>query len=209
MSVFPKEADLFVIAVGGSSKKSGKTRVASRLIQALKIDCAVKVSAGEHYFPDREIIEDPDIIRQPGTDTARYVAAGAKRVIWIDTIGANMPHAIGSLNSLCKDCETVLIESNSAIPLIRSDFTVFIAGANPSEFKESALSVVRIADLICINGNAFVDKRGNQNIFEALVALNGNAKIAWCENEEECASTAIQILNVVFGCRKNKKGPMA
>lgn len=187
-----------MIVVGGSSKNSGKTLVASRLIQGLNITCAVKVSIGGHHFPEREIIFHPDIIKQPGTDTARYASAGAKTVFWIDTVEENLPRALKQLTHLCEGCETVMIESNTVLFFLDPDYTIFIAGTHPKSFKPSALEAARRADLICVNRKATGESQSMKDTVEGLRELNNKARIFCCLDETECATMAINELRKVL-----------
>ncbi len=196
---FSERKKAFLIVVGGSSKNSGKTQVASRLIQKFGINCAVKISIGEHHFPDSEIIIQSDIIKQPGTDTARYASAGAEKVFWIDTTDENLPRALKKLSRLLEGCQTVLIESNTVLSFLKPDYTIFIAGAHPETFKPSALEAVREADLICINRRATGRDQPVNETIECLSALNGKAKIACCRDEDECANIAIMELHKALG----------
>src|SRR6185436_11682234 len=91
--------DIVRIAVAGACSRSGKTAAAVSLLRALPpgTAAAVKFTTTEDVFercprgspcivcdidvPYR-IVRDEATLRQPGTDTDRLAAAGARTVVW-------------------------------------------------------------------------------------------------------------------------------
>ncbi|MFI5008252.1 MAG: hypothetical protein ACHQKZ_12460, partial [Solirubrobacterales bacterium] len=89
-----------LLSVSGATSRAGKTAAAVSLLRAVPGATAVKFTTTDDAFtgcprgtpcvvcdidvPFR-LIEDPAVLRQPGTDTDRFAAAGAGRVVWAIT----------------------------------------------------------------------------------------------------------------------------
>ena len=101
----------------------------------------MKVTAHEHGADLAEpvVVED----HEPGTakDTARYLAAGAKRALWIRCRQADIARAVTPLLE-----GNVIIESNSAAGVIPADLIVFIRN-DSSQGKPSAERASAMADI--------------------------------------------------------------
>jgi molybdopterin-guanine dinucleotide biosynthesis protein len=133
------------IVVGGSGRKVGKTSLIESLIRAYPKAgwLAVKISGHPHgaRAPELEREASPG----PDTDTARFLAAGAREAWWLRTEPAALPEALPQLLSLTGRFENVLIESNSIVELLDPDLYVFVAGG---ETKESAGRWKSRADIV-------------------------------------------------------------
>ncbi|MCZ2074361.1 MAG: hypothetical protein HUU41_04550 [Bryobacteraceae bacterium] len=149
-----------LVVVGGHSRNIGKTSVAAGIIAALpevhwtavKItqhghgicspagtpcDCAVEYS---HPFAlDEE--------KQPGgTDSGRFLAAGAKRAYWLRTPSAQLGHAIPSLRKIIESSPNTIIESNSVLQFLRPDLYIVVADYTIADRKESSWLYMDRAD---------------------------------------------------------------
>ncbi|HUJ32160.1 MAG TPA: hypothetical protein VLY23_12825 [Candidatus Acidoferrum sp.] len=152
-----------LVVVGGQCRKVGKTALAVDLIQSFRdIEwTAVKITphcdsgcpvngpgcgcaANEHAFAIRE-----ETSASGATDSGRFLAAGARRSLWVETKSRRLGDALASLNAALERDHAVIIESNAIVEFWRPDaFLMVLDPANP-DFKPSAQSALALA-------NAFV-----------------------------------------------------
>jgi len=116
-----------VIAVGGNSRKAGKTSVICALMRALPQARWTAVKITPHAHPGSQ-----------GGDTARFLAAGAKRALVLASAPAEWPRG------------NVIVESGSAGNV---DLRLMVLDTTLAEFKESARAMLDLVD-------AFVITRG-------------------------------------------------
>jgi len=118
-----------LVVVGGHTRNIGKTSVTAGIIKrlpefawtALKItqfgqgacthgghNCDCGPEAGQRYA----LIEE----YEPGTtDSARFLAAGARRAFWLRTAAGELRCALPALNRLAGAGGNLIIESNSVM----------------------------------------------------------------------------------------------
>ena len=133
-----------VIVVGGSGKGAGKTALICGLLRALAEHpwVAVKITSHAHGRAD-SILEETEA--RQGTDTARYLAAGAKRALLVTT------HET-SLNALVKRVlaenpgANLIFESNSVLNHLKPDLCFSVATGLKGGHKPSFEIVERCAD---------------------------------------------------------------
>lgn len=171
-----------VVCVGASSKKAGKSRLATFLVRNLSAVCAIKVSAGGDHLPEGEITTDPDILRLPETDTGRLAEAGAETVLWVHAsareISGPLRRAIGMIPDDC----VLVIEGNSAIPLAEADLSIFLVGAPVRDFKPSAYRALPFVDLLLVE----LPAAGEMNLLEEeLRSLSPRARILFYADSRE------------------------
>ncbi len=138
-----------IISISSSSKKAGKTTLSTFLMRELPADYGLKVSADGHVPP---IIDDPEIMSKPDTDTGGLVRAGAKKVIFASSqttrgLGEVVRRSIG----LFPADGLLIVEGNSALQHISPDFAIFIAAVPLAEFKPSAFLALPRANLVLID----------------------------------------------------------
>src|SRR5438270_3932158 len=139
------------IVIGGHSRNLGKTSVVAGLIAALpEYDwTAVKITqfghgvcsvngescdcaTDEHTWSVSEE-KDP----ASGKDTARYLAAGAKRSLWVRTKQGRLAEAMPDLRRELGDALNVIIESNSVLRFLRPDIYLTVLDASTADFNDS------------------------------------------------------------------------
>jgi molybdopterin-guanine dinucleotide biosynthesis protein len=142
---------LATLVVGGSGKDVGKTGLVCAIISALPEFAwtAVKIT-GHDYEPARKNNDlAGDSIREETcagqhTDTARYLAAGARRALLVTRLGSDVPietilHAIGTDRN-------VIFESNRIVDVLKPDVCLALISAR--DRKPSFDRLLRIADAI-------------------------------------------------------------
>jgi len=157
-----------LIVVGGHTRSIGKTQLVCDLIAALpevnfiagKITqyghgvCAVN---GEHCgcAPDEHASAFTwETSTTSGTDSARFLAAGARRAFWLRTkqgfLAEGMPVLRASLKAVAADSSDELInlilESNSLLQFLKPSLYVAVLDPRREDFKPTAQSILDRAD---------------------------------------------------------------
>ena len=148
------------LVVGGHSRNIGKTSVAAGLIgafaelgwTALKItqyghgicsingrECGCAVEEHAHA-----VTEERDAAAR--SDTARFLAAGARRSFWVRTKQGQLESALPEVLPLVGSARYVMIESNSILRFLDPDLYIVVLGYGVSDFKPSALEFLGRAD---------------------------------------------------------------
>jgi molybdopterin-guanine dinucleotide biosynthesis protein len=153
-----------IVVIGGHSRNIGKTSVVAGLIAALpqmnwtavKITqyghgiCSANGEACDCVTDDHALALTEERSRTSGTDTARYLAAGARQSWWVRTRQGQLAEAMPRLRKLVAEAENVILESNSVLRFLRPD--VFVSVVDPSvvDFKPSAQRYLDRADAIVL-----------------------------------------------------------
>jgi hypothetical protein len=157
-----------IVAVSGACSRAGKTAAAVSLLHALGAAMAVKFTVTEDVFsrcprgtpcvvcdidvPFR-IVEDPAVLRQPGTDTDRLAAAGASRVLWAITRESAAPAAWAAVRARLENARHVVLEGSTVVSLARPAAVVFVAHPflSPTRWKPTTATLVKEADHVVVN----------------------------------------------------------
>jgi molybdopterin-guanine dinucleotide biosynthesis protein len=149
-----------MVMVGGHTRNIGKTSVVEGIIRgmpemnwtAIKItqfghgvcstsgelcDCAV----AEHAFAltvERE--------QTSGTDTGRFLAAGARRALWVRTGQGELLAALPALKKAIAGDEYVIVESNSLRRFIKPALFLQVVDPAITDFKASSRQFFDLAD---------------------------------------------------------------
>jgi hypothetical protein len=138
-----------MIVVGGTTRKAGKTALICGLIAAFP-ECpwtAIKMTSHDHGEPEPVCEETRS---GQGTDTARYLAAGARRAFLITTRDGKFPEA--ALRDVLVDDRWLIFETNQVQSLPRPDIILALIGSQIFEPKPSFAALVRIADAVVYEG---------------------------------------------------------
>jgi len=168
---------MHVVVVGGHSRDIGKTSVMAGLIRAVKPPgtmgwTAVKVTQYDHTIcaPDCEPSGcEPDdhpfaLTEERETagrgDTCRFLAAGARRSLWLRVRQGRLAQAFPVLQRALVGEEWVMIESNSIIEFLAPDLYLMVIDSSRRDFKESAQRFFSRADALvavdsCLQGEAW------------------------------------------------------
>ena len=183
-----KSAPCRLIVVGGHTRSIGKTQLVCDLIAALPSAkwLAGKITQYGHGVcatvghdcdcaPTEHIVAlDWESGSASGTDSARFLQAGAARSFWLRTkqgyLAEGMPplrEAIAGVgNSVGGDGVNVVVESNSLLQFVRPSLYVTVFDATRDDFKDSARQMLDRADV-------FVFRRGLED--------TGVTKPAWTQ----------------------------
>ncbi|HZP06868.1 MAG TPA: hypothetical protein VFB43_18350 [Terracidiphilus sp.] len=162
-----------IIVVGGSGRGVGKTALVCGLIAVLPelSWTAVKITAHEHSTSEPVWEEETP---GQGSDTARYLAAGAKRAFLLTALDeANFPLVLDGLWSAIGRDSHVIFESNRIVHHLRPDLCLLVCrGPDSADDKSSFQQAVPFADALIEHAEfdqmlegAFEDKKGSGPIF--------------------------------------------
>lgn len=160
-----------VIVVGGHSRNIGKTSVVAGLISRLPEFhwTAFKITQYGHGFctadgkpcqcqtADSCVSVSADHEPASGTDTSRYLAAGAARSIWVRTRMGMLAEAMPRIEKELAASENAILESNSILEFLRPDLYLTVLDSTVADFKDSARRFLPLADAVLVSsgGEAF------------------------------------------------------
>ncbi|MEK6285520.1 MAG: hypothetical protein AABO57_07250 [Acidobacteriota bacterium] len=149
-----------LVMVGGHTRNLGKTSVVAGIIRALpefnwtavKITqfghgiCSVNGEAcgcavSEHLFSITE-----ERRKDTGTDTARFLAAGARRSLWVRTKQGDLAAALPAFREKIEGDEFIIVESNSLRRFITPQLYLQVLDTSNPDFKLSAQQMFELSD---------------------------------------------------------------
>ncbi len=157
-----------IVVVGGHTRNIGKTSVVAGLIAAMpeRAWTAVKITQFGHGVcsangepcdcetADHTIAISEERHDNTGTDTARYLAAGAARAFWVRTRQGQLHEAMPRVRKLLEAAGHAIVESNSVLRFLRPDVYVSVLNPSVADFKASALRYLDRADAVVMPAGA-------------------------------------------------------
>ena len=156
-----------MVVVGGNSRSVGKTSVAAGLIRALTgYDwTAVKLTQYGHGIcaadgkecgcaPQEHpwaVTEETDA--GGGSDTSRFLAAGARRALWVRVRMGMLEAVLPALGQAIGNDDAVIVESNSILEYYDPAVYLTVLDGSRQDFKESARRFLPRADGIILLGS--------------------------------------------------------
>ncbi len=167
-----------LVVVGGHSRNIGKTSVIAGIIgllpelnwTAVKItqyghgvcategeSCACAVEYDHPYALEEE--------RETasGTDTSRYLAAGALRAYWLRTAQGQLGNALPAFRRIREEARNLIVESNSILQFVKPDLYIAVVDFSVADFKASSLRYLDRADALAV-----VDNGTDQPLWEGV-----------------------------------------
>ena len=157
-----------IVVVGGHTRNIGKTSVVAGLIRALpqmrwtafKITqyghgvCSANGEPCDCETADHTIAISEERDPTTGTDSARYLEAGALRSFWVRTrqgqLAEAMPRLRKEFERAAEGGGNVIVESNSILRFLRPDVFLTVLDPATADFKPSALRYLDRADAVLI-----------------------------------------------------------
>jgi hypothetical protein len=153
-----------IVVVGGHSRNIGKSSVVAGLIARLPQLhwTAFKITQYGHGFctadgqpcdcqtDDHTLAVSEERSRTSGTDTARFLAAGAERSIWVRTRQGMLTRAMPRIRKELEQAENAILESNSILQFLQPDLYLTVLDAGTADFKDSARLFLDRADAVLI-----------------------------------------------------------
>ncbi|MGB8323925.1 MAG: hypothetical protein WCE52_13285, partial [Candidatus Acidiferrum sp.] len=163
-----------VIVIGGHTRSIGKTQLVCDVIKAFpKTDwIAGKITQYGHGVcaqngencdcaPDEHICAlDWESQANTGTDSARFLAAGAKRSFWLRTKQGFLAEGLPDLRQALADVAqepfagnaALIVESNSLMQFLKPSLYFAVIDPNREDFKESAQLALGRAQALVLRG---------------------------------------------------------
>lgn len=141
-----------IVVVGGSGRSVGKTALVCAVITAVpELEwIAVKITSDAHE-PEQPVWEE--LSAGESTDTARYLAAGARRAFLLTAAdSAGIQSALDEFRLRAPRQANLVFESNRVLDFIKPDVCLMVSGA-ASEIgaKSSFEPAMKSADAIVIH----------------------------------------------------------
>jgi molybdopterin-guanine dinucleotide biosynthesis protein len=144
-----------MIGVSASASKAGKTTLISLMLEDSCPRTAVIKTSINNELDQYKVINDPRVINQAGTDTARVVEHGADKVILLESPAAELPSAYQlARNLLDDDIERLFIEGNTIINFLNPDLLFYLE--NNDELEKKSAKMVKNRANVKINTNALL-----------------------------------------------------
>jgi hypothetical protein len=89
-----------------------------------------------------------------GTDSARYLAAGAVRSFWVRTRIGNLAAVMPRLRKELAAAENAILESNSILGFLRPDLYLSVLDHATADFKDSARLFLDRADALLVRAGS-------------------------------------------------------
>jgi hypothetical protein len=154
-----------VIVVGGQTRNIGKTSVVASLIARLPELhwTAFKITQYGHGFctadgkpcqcQTADACVAVNLERDPasGTDSARFLAAGAARSFWVRTRIGMLGEAMPRVRQEIAKSENAILESNSILEFLQPDLYLTVLDHGVADFKGSAHRFLDRADAVVIS----------------------------------------------------------
>ena len=156
-----------VVVVGGHSRSVGKTSVVANLIARLpeRHWTACKITQFGHGFcsangepcdcqtDDHTIAITAERDPNTGTDSARFLAAGAIRSLWVRTRIGCLADAMPRIRKEIDAAENIIFESNSLMQFLRPDLYLSVLDHATADFKDSARLFLDRADAVLLRAS--------------------------------------------------------
>ncbi|MGA7157422.1 MAG: hypothetical protein WBY53_11265 [Acidobacteriaceae bacterium] len=154
-----------IVVVGGHTRNIGKTSVVAGLIAALpeRRWTAIKITQFGHGVcsangepcdcetADHMVAVSEERERGSGTDSSRYLAAGAERSFWVRTRVGELSEAMPRVRRLMEEAAgDVIVESNSVLRFLLPDVSLSVLDPKVRDFKASALRYLDRVDALIV-----------------------------------------------------------
>ena len=168
-----------IVVVGGHTRNIGKTSVVAGLIAALPARrwTAIKITQFGHGVcsangepcdcetADHTIAVSEERELASGTDSSRYLAAGAARSFWVRTRQGQLSEAMPRVRALLAEAENAIVESNSVLRFLQPDVSLSVLDPAVEDFKASALRYLdRVDALVVPAGAVFTEGWGGVSL---------------------------------------------
>jgi hypothetical protein len=170
-----------LVVVGGHTRNIGKTSVVAGLIAALpELNwTAIKItqyghgqcsSDGEPCECAVTDVEHPCAVSREtdsgsGTDSSRFLAAGARRAYWVRTATGQLAYALPELRRIFETSENVIVESNSILQFFKPNLYFAVVDFGVEDFKQTSLVCLDRADALIV-----IDRGSEQPLWSGGVA---------------------------------------
>jgi hypothetical protein len=191
-----------LVVVGGHTRNIGKTSVVAGLIAALpELDwTALKITqyghgvcssegdpcecAGENPDHPFAITEESDAAA--GTDTSRFLAAGAQRSYWVRTAVGQLGYAVPQIRRIFEASRHTIVESNSLLQFFKPDLYLAVMDFAAEDFKQTSLSYLDRADALVL-----IDRGAGQPKWRGVASRLWMSKPRFCVRPPQYVTEAM------------------
>lgn len=167
-----------VIVIGGHTRSIGKTQLVCDVIAAFPNAnwIAGKITQYGHGVcaqngedcdcaPNEHVCAlDWELHVDTGTDSSRFLSAGARRSFWLRTKQGYLAEGLPLLRVAIKEAQatsygeppTLILESNSLLQFLKPSLYFAVVDPSKEDFKDSARTVLDRADALVFRGSATV-----------------------------------------------------
>jgi hypothetical protein len=159
-----------LVVVGGHSRNIGKTSVVCGIIRGLP-DLnwtAIKITQYGHGVcsHEGELCECADPIHPiaiseeraaSGTDSGRFLAAGARHAYWVRTPAGGLGEAMPRLRRVLGKAEHAIVESNSLLQFLKPDLCLMVVDGAVADFKLTSRRFLDRAHALVVTSDAPLD----------------------------------------------------
>lgn len=157
-----------IIVIGGHSRSVGKTSVVAGLISALpelhwtalKITqyghgiCSANGGACDCATDDHSFAVNEEQDRSGGSDSSRFLVAGAEHSWWVRTQQGRLAEAMPRVREILSGANNAIIESNSILRFLKPDLYLTVLDPQTPDFKASAQTFLDRADAVLLHERA-------------------------------------------------------
>jgi hypothetical protein len=140
-----------IIVVSGSGRNVGKTSLVCGLIAALDEYNWTAAKITSHVHTELQPIWQESAKGQ-GSDTARYLAAGAQRAFLITASDGEIPLRVQQLQSGPGSLQNWIFESNRILACLRPDLCLAVQSKDETEPKPSFVRMAHRVDATVVGG---------------------------------------------------------
>ena len=172
-----------IVVVGGHSRNIGKTSVVEGIIRALpefqwtafKITqfghgrCSANGEPCDCETAEHTLAISEERELASGTDSSRYLAAGAVRSLWVRTRTGDLVEAMPRIRREIERARNVIVESNSILRFLRPDLYLSVLDPSVEDFKKTAKLYLDRADAVIAPVGA-LNEKGWPGISRTLIA---------------------------------------
>ena len=155
-----------IVVVGGQTRNIGKTSVVAGLIASLphlewtafKVTqfghgiCSANGEPCDCETDAHTVAVTEEHSRESGTDSARFLAAGAVRSYWVRTRQGQLAEAMPRVRKELAQTKNAILESNSIVRFLKPDLYLTVLDAAIQDFKPSAQYFLDRADAVLWSG---------------------------------------------------------
>ncbi len=155
-----------IVVVGGQTRNIGKTSVVAGLIASLphlewtafKVTqfghgiCSANGEPCDCETDAHTVAVTEEHSRDSGTDSARFLAAGAVRSYWVRTRQGQLAEAMPRVRKELAQAKNAILESNSIVRFLKPDLYLTVLDPAIQDFKPSAQYFLDRADAVLWSG---------------------------------------------------------
>lgn len=201
-----------LVSVAGACSRSGKTALAATLLASLKRPAvALKFTSTDDVFercprgspcvvcdiavPYR-LVQDERVLREPGTDTARLLAAGATRVVWCIARRSALELAWRAALQACAGAPVVVMEGSTIVTLAQPDLLLFVVHPwlKPERWKATSDALIERADLVIVNRPQGDTREPSADVLARLRRARGRDDLRFSDVTQPFAAWAPELL---------------